>query len=379
MPLATRRDALKSALVWAIAARLPSIAQAAEPYEISRRERDAMNKVGEAFREKYAVPGLSVAIAHHGRIVYDEALGLANRETDEKLTTAHRFRIASVSKPITSVAIFDLIEDKRLTLDAKVFGRGGVLGTKFGKTPYGPSIEDITVEHLLTHTSGGWSNRRPDPMFGHPQMSHAELISWTLDNVPLENRPGTSYAYSNFGYCLLGRVIEAIGERSYADHVQQRVFDRCGLRGMLIAGNTAAERAPREVLYHGQDNEFPYGMNVRRMDSHGGWLATARELTTFATRVDGFTTTKNILQRSTVNAMVAPSAANTNYAKGWAVNRVNNWWHNGSLPGTASVMVRTASGFCWAALANTRRSNSDMNPDLDRMVWNMVREVAEWR
>jgi hypothetical protein len=115
------------------------------------------------------------------------------------------------------------------------------------------------------------------------------------------------------------------------------------------------------------------------MDSHGGWLGSARELTTFATHVDGFTTTTNILRRSTVDAMVAPSAANGNYAKGWHVNRLDNWWHGGSLPGTATIMVRTGRGLCWAALANTRRPNSNINNDLDDMVWNMVREVAGWR
>jgi len=289
------------------------------------------------------------------------------------------FRIASVTKPITSSAILDLVEIGRLKLEDRVFGRGALLGTHFGRMPYGRHIEEITIEHLLTHTCGGWRNDAQDPMFRNPRMNHDELISWTLDSVPLTTPPGQSFAYSNFGFCLLGRVIEAATGRSYAEHVQQRVLDRCGVRRMSLAGNTLGDRAPQEVRYYGQSGENPYGMNVRRMDSHGGWLATGSDLTAFATHVDGFMTTPNILRAETIRTMTTPSTANRNYAKGWSVNSMNNWWHNGSLPGTATILVRTASGFCWAALANTRRPNSDMDLALDKMVWEMVQSVSAWR
>ena len=71
-------------------------------------------------------------------------------------------------------------------------------------------------------------------------------------------------------------------------------------------------------------------------------------------------------------------AANPQYAKGWAVNSLNNWWHVGSLPGTTSIVVRTASGFCWAALLNTRETNADTGGALDSMMWDMVKQVRSW-
>jgi hypothetical protein len=76
--------------------------------------------------------------------------------------------------------------------------------------------------------------------------------------------------------------------------------------------------------------------------------------------------------------MTSPTSANPRYAKGWAVNQYGNWWHNGSLPGTATIIVRTHSGFCWAALTNTRRRQSGMEGDLDRLVWIMARKAAAW-
>ena len=146
-----------------------------------------------------------------------------------------------------------------------MFGKGGILGTRYGRQPYRPYVADITVEHLLTHTAGGWSNKQRDPMFGNPHMNHAQLISWTLDNVALTNPPGTAHAYSNFGYCVLGRVIEKITGQPYGNCVNTAVLGRCGISGMRIAGNTRAQRAPDEVRYYPDGN--PYGMNVTRTDA----------------------------------------------------------------------------------------------------------------
>ena len=111
------------------------------------------------------------------------------------------------------------------------------------------------------------------------------------------------------------------------------------------------------------------------MDSHGGWIATPGDLVQFARHVDGFTTTPNILAADTIRTMTTASAQNPNYACGWCVNRVPNWWHSGSLPGALSIMVRTGSGLCWAAITNTRAEGLD----LDGMMWRMVKAVPAWR
>jgi hypothetical protein len=78
--------------------------------------------------------------------------------------------------------------------------------------------------------------------------------------------------------------------------VRAAILKRCGVTGMRIAGNTLAERAPGEVTYYGAGRQDPYDMNVRRMDSHGGWLATARDLAMFASHVDGHSASRNIME-----------------------------------------------------------------------------------
>jgi len=348
--------------------------------EITAAEREQMSAVATALMQNFDVPGLSVAISRKGQVVYDRAFGEANRQSGERVTVSSLFRIASVSKPITATAIFTLIERGKLRQNDKVFGAGAVLGTKFGTPPYKSWVEEITVDHLLTHTCGGWDNSSDDPMFENLRMDHAQLMGWTLDTKSLQNPPGTHYAYSNFGYCVLGRVIEQVSGRAYADFVREEILAPCGVSDMRISGNTMEEGAPGGVIYYGQNGEDPYDMNVARMDSHGGWLATARDLVAFLNHVDGFKSTPNILKGETIRMMTTPSAVNSRYARGWAVNSVPNWWHGGSLPGTTTIMVRTASGFCWAALTNTRKPGQpDMGLALDNTVWEMARKVKAWK
>jgi CubicO group peptidase (beta-lactamase class C family) len=337
-----------------------------------------MRRLATAFMTNHHVPGFSIAIAKDDRLVFTDSLGFADVEKKTPVTPQHLFRIASVSKPFTSVTIFSLVEAGKLRLTDSVFGTDSILGTDFGRPPFRPFVADVTVQHLLTHTAGGWQNDNTDPMFSNPRMDHRALINWTIQNLPLTNAPGTHYAYSNFGYCVLGRVIEKVTRKPYAAAVEQEVLSRCGITAMRIAGNTLDDRAKNEVVYYGQGTENPYGMQVTRMDSHGGWLASPTDLVRFLVHVDGFPARPDILQGTTLDVMTTASEANTGYAKGWAVNKANNWWHNGSLPGTTTIMVRTSGGFCWAALTNTRHPNSTMGADLDALMWNIVRTPTVW-
>jgi len=367
LPTATLRPAL--------AQLVPNPASIRQP---SPTERAAMARHARGFMEKYDVPALSFAVGYAGEIVHEDAFGLADRERNEAVTPAHLFRIASLTKMITSAAIFTLVEQNRLKLSDKVIGPGAILGTDYGAPPYSSGIADITVEQLLTHTAGGWTNDNRDPMFTHPAMNHAELITWTLANRPLDHPPGQHFAYSNFGYCILGRVIEKLTSRPYPDFVRTGVLSRCGINDMVISANRLEKRRSDEVKYYGQ-GENAYDQNVARMDSHGGWLARPSDLVQFQMHVDGYSKPANILKPHTIQIMTTPSFANHQYAKGLMLTDNGNWWHNGSLAGTTTIAVRTHSGFCWAALTNTSRGNSNIGGDLDMLNWDMVGEVGSWR
>jgi CubicO group peptidase (beta-lactamase class C family) len=385
----TRRSLVKSLLTSGAAATIPVpiLKALAQPqYGGSNgQQRGEMGRIAAAFRQQFSVPATSIAISRNGQFVYDQAVGMGDRQHLVQVQQASLFRIAAVTMPITSVTIFSLIEQGKLHLTDKVFGPSGVLGTKYGKAPYKQYLTDVTVDHLLTHTAGGWPGDSTDPMMHNLSWDHTKLITETIANMPLGNPPGTHWAYSNFGYCVLGRVIEQVTGQPYGSYVQANILAPCGISTMQIAANKESQRAPNEVVYYGQFSEEPYKLNVARMDSNAGWIASSTQLVQFLNHVAGAPGIPALLKPATIQAMTTPAPAYpqgpARYARGWMVsnNGAGNWWHNGSLPGSTTIMVRTPTGMCWAALTNTRTQPSNqIDTALDQMMWNMVRTVPAW-
>lgn len=257
------------------------------------------------------------------------------------------------------------VEKGLLKLDTPVFGAGGILGEAYGR--FLPErVRAITVDHLLMHTSGGWGNDKDDPMFAHPRLKHDELIAQTLANQKQAHPPGGNYAYSNFGYCVLGRILEKVTKQSYETFLTREVLAKCGITRMELGGNTLAERREKEVEYVTTPPRQAYSMNVARMDAHGGWIATAGDLVKFASQLP------KLISADSIRTMTTPGG-NPGYARGWAVNKVPNWWHTGGLPGTTTIMVHTAKGICWAGLLNGRTEGN-----LDRLMWEIGRTIKAW-
>ena len=221
----TRRSVLKGSLLGAVGilGTGPDVAQSPTQGPTSA-ERQRLAHLAADFMDVYESPGLSVAIGSRGEPVYVEAFGFADKESEETLTTQHRFRIASVTKPITSAGVLLLMEGGKLRLGDHIFGANSILGEEYRTPPGREDIEAITVDHLLTHTAGGWGNTHDDPMFMNKRMDHRELINWTLNNIALTSEPGKNYSYSNFGYCLFGRVIERVSEKKYDQYTMDAVL-----------------------------------------------------------------------------------------------------------------------------------------------------------
>lgn len=329
------------------------------PGSLISQESGPFEKLAEEFMREFKVPGLSLAFASNGLMKRTAAFGYSNIRARTALTADHQFRIASVSKPITSTAVFKLIEEGKIGLIEPVFGPGGIL--KYG----GP--KDLTVFHLLTHTSGGWTNKGNDPMFQKSEFNHRQLIEWTLKQYPVTSTPGKTYAYSNFGYCLLGRIIEARSGQLYDSYVRGAILSPCGIKTMHLGANLPGKN---EVQYYDENGKVvEYPMQVRRMDAHGGWVGSPSDLVKFGLRVDGFPNPPDVLEEDTVKAMTYRGGVNQGYACGWNINEHGNYWHTGSLPGLTSILVRTRGGDVWAACANTRREGIGLA--LDKLMWKL--------
>lgn len=330
------------------------------------------------FMAKYNVPGMSIAITRYGKLVYAKGYGFADKEAGEMVNANHLFRLASLSKWFTSAAIMKLIEQGKLGFNDKVFGEGAILEEMYGSQPYGAYVRDITVEQLLHHTAGGWGNSSADPMFAERTLNVYDLISWTIDNRPLVNSPGTKFDYSNMGFSILCRVIEKVSGTTYTEFVEENILEPSDITNMTIGSSTLSGRKTNEVKYYGLGSANPYGYGdgvIERLDGVGGWIASPTDLLRFLVRVDGFPTVEDILNTATLNMMASQTSA-SNYACGFIVSGTGNWYHGGTLTGTRNWMVRTTTGFCWAILINTSATNSAFNTDLDKLIWPAVNNSA---
>lgn len=334
-------------------------------------DRQFIDKTISAFMQKYDIPGLSIAIAKDGEFILAKGYGYANVEQSLPVTPAHQFRVASLSKPITAVAIMTLVEQGRLSLDDKVFGPEGILSVPYPKE--NKYVGMITVRHLLEHAAAPeWTNDNQDPMFRKARLDKKSLVIWVLKTRLLKEAPGSRYAYSNFGYCILGLVIEKISGQSYRDYVMNTIFKPINAKSFAIAGNKRGT-SPIEVTYYPHAGGDPYSIPIKRMDAHGGWIANAMDVVRFVMSVDGRTPPDDILSPGSIKTMTTPSRRNEHYALGWSVNEHNNWWHIGKLSGSAGVLVRTNHGYCWTVLTNKSSDTADFESELDGLTWKLIR------
>jgi CubicO group peptidase (beta-lactamase class C family) len=372
----------------------------------------------EAFMAARGVPGGALAVVKDRRLVYARGYGWADREEKIPARPDSLFRIASISKPITGVAVLKLVEDGRLSLDEKVFPFLGIPPAVQSLVDPEPRLHSITVRQLLQHT-GGWDRDKSfDPMFRSERIARANLtpppasardvIRYMLSR-PLDFDPGTRYAYSNYGYCVLGRVIEKVTGQTYEKFVQEKILAPAGIKHMRIGATLDGKQAPGEVRYYsgvraeaenvfpGEPRQVPWpygGFHLEAMDAHGGWLASAVDLARFAAALDD-PARSPLLKRESFTTMYAPPPApvsrradggleNSYYGCGWMVRPVGaegraNCWHSGSLPGTNTLLVRLANGLSWAVLFNQRSEDKKLpDGDIDAALHRAAKAVREW-
>lgn len=326
-----------------------------------------------AFMAKYGVKGVALAVTKNGKLVYAKGYGHANSETETQADTTSPFRIASLSKFITAAGIMKLIEEGKLSMDMKVFGPEAIFKEEYGTSNFPKYVQDIRVRDLLHHELGGWSNSGSyDPAFAKSVYDAEKLIYWTMHNLSLENAPGTKYNYSNIGYMILGEIIEKISGTNYEDYIREHILVPSGVSNMKISHDSPSGRQPNEVQYYTSNGPIGFDTSglIHRLGSAGGWIASPIDLVRILTHIDGFDSVPDILKSETVTLMSTPSP-NSDYASGFHINsNSKNWWHSGSLTGTAAWIVRTPSGYTWSILTNT--SASGITTGLNNLIWSAV-------
>lgn len=295
-------------------------------------------------------PGAAVIATRNGEVVYRRAFGKASLELDVDVRPEMAFCLASVTKPFTATAVMLLVEDGVLALGDSVTGK--LEGVEIDPR--------ITVEHLLSHTSGlpdffGLAGHGSDDL--HAAITPAAL-SRAGNGQPLQFGPGERHEYSNLNYALLARLVEVASGRQWEEFLGERVFEPAGMKHSRYGGDRRV--IPGAVVNYqkqGDDWQRSEPLNYTRGFGLGGLFSTVDDLAAFDRALRG----GKILQAATLTRMHQQArladGSLGRYGLGWAVRERDDHrliHHGGGINGWRSFLVRIPAAQVFVAVVSNR-------------------------
>jgi len=287
---------------------------------------------------------MSVTVSKDGQVVHQAAFGRRLPWAAEPTEITDRYRIASISKVLTSIVVLQLVDQGRLQLDQSV---GWTLAGYVGAAPTDPRIAGITVRRLLSHTAGLGVG---DTLTFGAVVPSCPAAAQRLLSAPLSYDPGGAYVYANLGFCLLGLLIQQVTGRPYPDVVQDQVLSPLGIGDMAI-GSTYGT-APNDV-WHWTRANADY-MEV--LWSAGAWLATPTDLVRILDSLDpsrpGFHPLSPAMAASTCQSSGFADNPNASYGLGMICWYGGEWGHTGTLESAHAIVVHRTDGVTWSILVS---------------------------
>ena len=365
------------------------------------KESKLIEKQANEFLRQWNLAGMTMSVVKNGKLVYAQGFGYSDVEAKQPVTPGQLFRVASVSKLITAVAIMKLVENKSISLESKVFGPKAIIKDSIFHSVKDPRIYKITVRHLLAH-AGGWSLRYGDMAFisllvlelnGEKGGATIDSYSRFVASRKLHFDPGTRSSYSNMGYMFLTKVIEAVSGQNYEKYVRNEVLKPIGIADMHIGRSYLSDRRFNEVKYYESgDNQLvscfdgsgrmvpkAYGGNpIELLGPAGGWIASSVELAKLMVMIDGFKNVPDMLKGNLIDQMVENKLFRG--PLGWKTVKDNgDWIRTGSMAGTSAIVKRQSNGFSWVVIIN---SSSWKGPKLpyyvNYMMGKIEHSVKKW-
>lgn len=288
-------------------------------YSLSVKAQNLQNQFDAMLEAQFPAmePGAVALVAKDGKIIYKKAIGMANLELAVPMTTDMVFRIGSITKQFTSVAILMLMEQGKLNLQDPI-------------TQHIPNYpthnHNITIHHLLTHSSGIANSTTLRPWDAHVRkkdFSPKELIDYFKEE-PMKSEPGAYFRYNNFGYYILGHIIELITGQSYQDYIKTEIFKKLGMENSYYASHEDIIKN-RATGYTRTRNGFenPEYISFTQLYAAGALMSTIDDLFTWH---NALLSNQLISQESLKLAWSNYEANNgnkLNYGYGWFINEIN--------------------------------------------------------
>ena len=352
------------------------------------------------FMRYWDIKGASFALMKNDSLIYAKGYGYSDIKDSIECEVKNVFRVASVSKLITAVAIMRLCETGKLTTQDFVFGEEGILCDSLFLNYRDKNIKKITVEHLLRHT-GGFANPHGDAAFNTDlvakylgkelPLSMDDMVQYAT-RIRLRARPGGWFNYSNLGYIILSKVVEKASGMPYETYVKDSVLAPMGCYDMHLANNFSDEFLENEVKYYEVREAEPVpaydgsdtlvmksrgGNDVHGLYGAGGWVASPVELLRFVSAIDNCPVKEEFLSQESIDFM-------TMYSKnfkpaGWATVTSREWMRTGSMAGTSALIKAQKDGYTWVFISN---SSSWTGPALSRRmgrdITRALQRVKKW-
>lgn len=278
------------------------------------------------------VPGLVIAVSREGRVVLERAYGVQNLSTRVPVETNTIFQVASVTKQFTAALIMKLVERDQLDLGADIRSILPELDT---------GDAAVTVDHLLTHTSGlpNYLEAQFDP---HEPVTHAEVLA-AINAAAMRFEPGARWEYNNSGYYLLGVIIERVSGVSYDAFLEAELLRPLGLVESAYCGNPPAFPVPNGYVRLGPLSPISFeAMDMTIPFAAGALCSTAEDLVRWSWALDqGLAITPESYEAMTTEAVLS-SGEGAGYGYGIGVGEFNGepvFSHTGGIPGFSSFLI----------------------------------------
>ncbi len=302
-------------------------------YALVQQDTLPIQKIDRLIQQKLPdiAPGVVVLIARHGNVLYKKAFGKANVKSGMPMQADMAFRIGSITKQFTAVAILKLYQQEKIGLQDTI--------QKYIKEF--PSKEyPITIENLLTHTSGIINYQdiqNPDPTKVKENYTPAQGVDFFKDE-PLRFKPGTKFEYSNSNYYLLGYIIENITGKSYQEYLQDSIIKPLGLTHTFYINSkkTPTDQAFGYSRYNGRRWKNAELQNVTYMYAAGALVSNADDLLAWNTALHhkGFIS-ESILDKA-FSSYILTDGSISDYGYGWFIRKLDGsitLEHSGSTDG----------------------------------------------
>lgn len=296
---------------------------------------DRINLWVEDFKEEQNIPGLQLAVLKHDSLVYSNAVGYLDKTNKIETNSSTQFRIASVSKTLTSAGLMNLVSQGKVDLDRSV---------QYYVPSFPQKKHPITVRQLLSHLGGirdyygiSWE----EELFIQEHYENSTEAVSVFSNDTLVVKPGTQFVYSSFGYILLGAVIESASKQPYLEYMNEEIWKPLNMNSTYgdIADSTMAHKS--KFYFFSEEEATPYDLSYSYPS--GGLISTSNDLVKFGSSMLADGLLDDSLRNQVFKTQYTSTGKPTGYGLGWYVgedfNGTKVWYHAGELPSSGSMIL----------------------------------------